>query len=224
MATPSPLEIFFSSLSHPLPPRPADPNIWAHFKRLPSPTKGLRKRFIAAFTTTYHSPIDRFFTPYITSHKFEYEPKINASISLEQLQKRIWPRCKQSNKKARMRFRDAFHKAFEIEFGDYFGYDDHPTREEQLEKWRFLCEVVGIDHEGLGLTSATQFKRALSRIHVDIWDLLHHVRSGNPGLPMMFDSREELADHIEEPYPRKWAKRGALKFLLRKVSPQYFRH
>ncbi|KAF8242193.1 hypothetical protein K440DRAFT_591220, partial [Wilcoxina mikolae CBS 423.85] len=101
------------------------------------------------------------------------------------------------------------------EFADYFGYGE----EGELEKWQLLCEVLGVDTEGLPATK-TQYQKALRDIHVNIFDLLQHVRTGATGQVRRFETVRELARYSKNSkkiYPKEQAKGSALRFLLRHI-------
>jgi hypothetical protein len=91
------------------------------------------------------------------------------------------------------------------------------SSEGEVGKWKLLCEVLGVDTEGLAATKC-QYKRALAGIHVNIFDLLQHVRTGAVGQVRRFANVKELARYSKRRgriFPREQAKGGALRFLLR---------
>jgi len=50
--------------------------------------------------------------------------------------------------------RTQFLAAFSQEFGDYFGYGEDESSEGEVGKWKLLCEVLGVDTEGLAATKS----------------------------------------------------------------------
>jgi len=91
------------------------------------------------------------------------------------------------------------------------------SSEGEAGKWKLLCGVLDVDTEDLAATRC-QYKLALAGIHVNIFDLLQHVRTGAAGLVRRFGNVKELARYSKRRgriFPREQAKGGALRVLLR---------
>jgi hypothetical protein len=224
---PTPLMVFFRDRNFPLPTTLPPTNPFVHLNNfrtvrnlgiLTDAYQPVWQAFLAAFKATYNSPTDRFFITYVENHDFEYNPHAFCTTSWRRLRRQLWPRDTEGDDDAETQARTQFFAAFIEEFGDYFGHADNDDGGE-LEKWRRLCDVLGVDTKDLP-TTKTQYKKALAGIHVNIFDVLQHLRSGTLGDVRRFDTVRELARYSKSRrkiYPKVLAKGSALRFLLREL-------
>ncbi|KAL2127115.1 hypothetical protein VTI74DRAFT_11315 [Chaetomium olivicolor] len=95
------------------------------------------------------------------------------------------------------------------EFDDYFGTGT-------VQDWQRLCHDIGL--EGT-FTSITQCRKALRRVHVNIYDLLDAVKQGRQ--PRRFANAQQLATYTVNSgkiYPKRYVKEmGPVKALMRQI-------
>ncbi|KAF4631442.1 hypothetical protein G7Y89_g6692 [Cudoniella acicularis] len=93
------------------------------------------------------------------------------------------------------------------EFDRYFGNASN------LANWQRLCWDVGIEED---LNSVRKCRQALSKVFVNIWDLLDAVKADTT--PTLFPNRRELANYTmrtRRVYPKEKAKEeGPVRALL----------
>ncbi|PSN59007.1 hypothetical protein BS50DRAFT_509359 [Corynespora cassiicola Philippines] len=136
-----------------------------------------------------------------------FEPDPSAPVSNEFFRLARHMRWRPGSK----RFSKMRAECFRSEFAVYFGNDAS-----RLQNWQSLCLELGI-RENIG--SITQCRKKLSRVHVNIVDLIDGRRTGDE--PPMFPSMKALRRYTRSMgkfFPKEEAKaEGFLKALLRKV-------
>ncbi|KAJ9623558.1 hypothetical protein H2203_005820 [Taxawa tesnikishii (nom. ined.)] len=99
---------------------------------------------------------------------------------------------------------------YAMEFALHFNDDS------KLANWQALCSEVGIEPE----RSITKCKKALSKVYVNLVDLIDLRRSGEPGTVRKFNTFKQLKNYTckGKVFPKKAAKEdGYINVLLKHI-------
>ncbi|KAI9040199.1 uncharacterized protein KD926_008523 [Aspergillus affinis] len=108
------------------------------------------------------------------------------------------------------RYRKELAKFASTEFGHFYDIGN------RLQNYRALCQELRVEGP---LTSVTQCRKALAKVHVNIFDLIDSRRTG--AIVQRFPNRAALKEYTKDTqkiYPKQAAKAdGLLKELLRRI-------